>query len=108
MAASSDSSPARTNGQLATSPRTTTGSVAIKMLSGSSRGPMPETSRTVLGMSSMQALAPLDQRAKVREGCDGHVRRQQVPRFVQAFQRVAAERGEALFVEGVEAREPLL
>src|SRR5689334_2557402 len=108
MAASSDSRAARTNGHCATRPRRTSGSVAFKTSSGSSRASTPETTRTVLAIGSMSAVHALDERTEVREGRHGHVGRQQMARFVQTLQRAAVERGEALLIDRVEAGEAIL
>src|SRR5690606_20834507 len=95
--------PARTSGQSATSPLSTSGCVDRRTSSGSARASTPVSSRTLLEIASIQFVHALDQRAEIGKRGNRHVDGLQVAGAVQSLQRRAVEIEQALFLDGVEA-----
>src|SRR5438045_2713128 len=89
---------ALTTGQLAATPRSTTGSAAVRMASVSEAGVRPLISRTGLAMERGELVLAFDQLAQLDQRSDDQMGGHQVAGPVQALKCRAVERGKFFLV----------
>src|SRR5438309_6052321 len=99
---------ALTSGQLATRPRSTSGSVAVRMASVSAAGVAPLISRIGLAIDRNALVFALDELAQLDERCAHQVGGHQVAVPMQVRKRRTVERGEPFLVDRRKTKQLVL